>query len=347
MGARAGRSSAASWSRSSATPGVGKSRLVAEALAAHRRAGSSAAAASPTARGSPTGRSSRWSSSSTRCPSDPSRRGVDPRRCSARATRARPRRRSPGRSASCSRSRRRSSSSSTTSSGASETFLDLVEGVALAVLGAPILLVCMARPELLDARRDWPVTLRLEPLPTEAVDELIARSCRRSCGSESPGRRRQSALPHRDARDGRRDGSDVEVPPTLRALLAARLDQLDPRGARRARARRRRRRDLPPRRRSGARARGDRRSRPGWPRSTGKELIRPDRAQLPGEDGFRFRHLSSATPRTKRCQSRSGPSCTGASPSWLEQRGADLVELDEILGYHLEQAHAYAAELGR
>ena len=32
--------------------------------------------------------------------------------------------------------------------------------------------------------------------------------------------------------------------------------------------------------------------------------------------------------------------------AWLEERGADLVELDEILGYHLEQACRYRAELG-
>ena len=35
-----------------------------------------------------------------------------------------------------------------------------------------------------------------------------------------------------------------------------------------------------------------------------------------------------------------------ASRPWLEAHGADLVELDEILGYHLEQAHRYHLELG-
>ncbi|TLZ36899.1 MAG: tetratricopeptide repeat protein, partial [Gammaproteobacteria bacterium] len=32
--------------------------------------------------------------------------------------------------------------------------------------------------------------------------------------------------------------------------------------------------------------------------------------------------------------------------AWLEAHGADLIELDEILGYHLEQAHRYRSELG-
>ena len=45
-----------------------------------------------------------------------------------------------------------------------ETFLDLVEHVALLSAGAPILLLCMARPELAERRPGWPVALRLEPL---------------------------------------------------------------------------------------------------------------------------------------------------------------------------------------
>src|SRR4029453_6233819 len=32
---------------------------------------------------------------------------------------------------------------------------------------------------------------------------------------------------------------------------------------------------------------------------------------------------------------------------WLEEHGADLVELDELVGYHLEQAVTYRAELGQ
>ena len=31
---------------------------------------------------------------------------------------------------------------------------------------------------------------------------------------------------------------------------------------------------------------------------------------------------------------------------WLEEHGAELVELDELLGYHLEQAYRYRLELG-
>ena len=53
------------------------------------------------------------------------------------------------------------------------TFLDLAEGVALLTSGAPILLVCLARPELLAQRGEWPAVLRLEPLAEPEVNELI------------------------------------------------------------------------------------------------------------------------------------------------------------------------------
>src|SRR5438094_492597 len=54
-----------------------------------------------------------------------------------------------------------------------ETFLDLIEHVALLSSGAAILLFCIARPELSERRPAWPVTFRLEPLGDEDVDELI------------------------------------------------------------------------------------------------------------------------------------------------------------------------------
>ena len=38
---------------------------------------------------------------------------------------------------------------------AEATFLDLVEHVADLARGVPLLLLCLARPELLDARRGW------------------------------------------------------------------------------------------------------------------------------------------------------------------------------------------------
>ena len=77
-------------------------------------------------------------------------------RCSARRTSGRARTRSPGRSASCSRSRRRWSCVFDDIQWGEETFLDLVESTALLSTGAPLLLLCMARPELVERRPSWP-----------------------------------------------------------------------------------------------------------------------------------------------------------------------------------------------
>ncbi len=110
-----------------------------------------------------------------------------------------------------------------------QTFHDLIEHVALLSTGAPILLLCMARPELVEHRPTWPVTLRLEPLDPRDVDELI--------GPDVPGE-----LHERVARAAGGNplfigemlamaadsAGEVSVPPTLQALLAARLDQLEP-----------------------------------------------------------------------------------------------------------------------
>jgi predicted ATPase len=54
-----------------------------------------------------------------------------------------------------------------------ETFLDLIEHVALLSTDAPIVLLCMARPELVDRRPTWSVTIRLEPLGEGEVAQLI------------------------------------------------------------------------------------------------------------------------------------------------------------------------------
>jgi class 3 adenylate cyclase len=59
-----------------------------------------------------------------------------------------------------------------------ETFLDLVEGVGLLSTGAPILLLCMARPELLARRSEWPsrsAWSRSQPTPSTSSSS----SCRR------------------------------------------------------------------------------------------------------------------------------------------------------------------------
>jgi class 3 adenylate cyclase/tetratricopeptide (TPR) repeat protein len=227
-----------------------------------------------------------------------------------------------------------------------QTFHDLIEHAALLSSDASILLLCMARPELSGGRPSWPVTLRLEPLPDEDVEELIAERV--------PGELRTKIaraaggnplfIEEMLAMAGDRDG-EVVVPPTLQALLAARLDQLEP-AERSVLERAAIEGEIFHRSAVQALAPAETQVTPNLAALVRKELIRPDRPQLAGEDGFRFRHLLirdaayDALPKATRAELHA------RLASWLEQHASELVELDEIVGYHLEQACRYRAELG-
>jgi class 3 adenylate cyclase len=227
-----------------------------------------------------------------------------------------------------------------------ETFLDLIEHVALLSSGAPLLILCLARPELAERRPQWPLTLRLEPLPSPDVDALFPATMpeelrdkiARAAGGNPLFVTEMVAM-------AREAGGDVTVPPNLRALLAARLDQLEQpersvleRGAVEG--------ELFHRTAVQALS-GNGEVTPRLASLVRKELLRPDKAQLPGDDAFRFRHLLirdaayDALPKATRAELHE------RFATWLEKRAADLVELDEILGYHLEQAARYKAELGQ
>src|SRR6266542_1695998 len=119
-----------------------------------------------------------------------------------------------------------------------ETFLDLVEHVADLSRDAPILLLCMARPELFDRRTGWgggkvnATTVLLEPLAPEETELLIEslaevdeglRERIREASEGNPLYVEEMVAMLRESPDGQ-----VAVPPTIQALLAARLDQLEP-----------------------------------------------------------------------------------------------------------------------
>jgi class 3 adenylate cyclase/tetratricopeptide (TPR) repeat protein len=228
-----------------------------------------------------------------------------------------------------------------------EMFLDLVEHVALLSSGAPILLLCMARPELLEGRPSWPVAVRLEPLDEGDAARLI--------GSAAPEALR-ARIAHAAAGNplfigemmamAGETGDEVEVPATLKALLAARLDQLD---AAERRVLERGAVEGEVFHRGAVQALGPEETQvtPRLASLVRRELIRPDTAQFVYEDGFRFRHLLirdaayEALPKASRAQLHE------LFADWVEARGADLVELDEIVGYHLEQAARYRRELGQ
>ena len=227
-----------------------------------------------------------------------------------------------------------------------ETFLDLIESTALLSRAAPLLLLCMARPELVERRPGWPGALRLGPLPPEQADALIGDAVSDGLRERITRAAGGNPLFIAEMLAMAAGNEEVDVPPTLKALLAARLDQLDEaerrvlergsvegevfhRGAVQALA--------PEETQVTTRLAG----------LVRRELIRPDRAQVAGDDGYRFRHLLirdaayEALPKAVRADLHA------RFADWLDEHGDALVERDEIVGYHLEQAARYQAELGR
>ena len=238
------------------------------------------------------------------------------------------------------------------------TFLDLVEHVADWSRDASILLLCLARPDLLDLRSAWgggklnATTVLLEPLNPTETDELID-GLLAGAGLDEDLRERIRA-----SSDGNplfveqmlamieESPGDVTVPASIQALLAARLDQL-PAPERAALERGAVEGQVFHRGAVAALAPDD----PDVPsRLLGlvrKELVRPSAAALPDEEAFRFRHLLirdaayDALPKAERSILHE------RFADWLELHGPQLVELDEILGYHLEQAAHCRRELGQ
>ncbi|HEY7195737.1 MAG TPA: AAA family ATPase [Gaiellaceae bacterium] len=256
---------------------------------------------------------------------------------------------------------------------AETTFLDLVEHIADWVRGAPLLVLCLARPELLDDRPGWARGMRnassmvLDPLNAGEAERLIAGRL----GSDSVDR--EIAKRVTEVAEGnplfveemlamlvgeglvqRENGgwtaaadlSRAPVPLTIQALLAARIDRLDPgertvleraavegkvfhRGAVRALA-----------------SEVDADS--GLSSLVRKELLLPDRSSLPGEDAFRFRHIliRDAAYESMPKEARSG--LHEAYASWLVETAGDrALEYEEIVAYHLERAFRLREELGR
>jgi len=241
---------------------------------------------------------------------------------------------------------------------AEPTLLDLVEHVADLARNAPILLLCMARPDLLDRRPGWSggmlnaATVLLEPLSAEETDRLLGdllgeatiadtlRERVRLTAEGNPLFVEEMVAMLREAPNG----ADT-VPPTIQALLAARLDQLEvaertvlERGAVEGRVFHRGALvALAP---DGTEVDAQ------LAKLVRKELVRPDTPQLPAEDAYRFRHLLirdaayDALPKAARADLHE------RFADWLETRTAHLIEHDELVGYHLEQACRYRAELG-
>jgi class 3 adenylate cyclase/tetratricopeptide (TPR) repeat protein len=251
------------------------------------------------------------------------------------------------------------------------TFLDLIEHITGWSREAPMLVLCVARPELLDERAGWgrdnnATTISLEPLSDDECGDLIGNLLGRAALPDEARLRILAAAEGTPlfveemlsmliddgslSRDGDRWVAtgplvDLRVPPTIQALLAARLEQLT----------------------------GDERAVIQRAAVCGKQfhvgavaalldggevlpilmglvrrdVLRPDRSSLAGQDAFRFRHqlirdaAYEAAPKALRAELHE------RFADWLEGVGeARVEEFEEILAYHLERAHRLLEELG-
>jgi tetratricopeptide (TPR) repeat protein len=246
---------------------------------------------------------------------------------------------------------------------AEPTLLDLLEYLVSFSTGAPILILCLARPDLFDSRPTWaaprPNTtlIPLAPLSDHETESLIDRLLERRTLSDHAEARIVDAAEGNPlfveqmlAMQAEADGEDeLFIPPTIHALLAARIDRLG----------------LPERaviERASVEGRLFHRGAvaellPGYARAgigaqlislIRKEFVRPDRALFPGDDGFRFSHILIRDAAHESMPKQLRAELHERYAEWLQrQAGANVAEYEEILGYHFEQAYRYRAELGQ
>jgi predicted ATPase/class 3 adenylate cyclase len=239
-------------------------------------------------------------------------------------------------------------------------FLDLIEYLAQWTHDAPVLLVCLARPELLEERPSWTATepssvvLMLEPLSEGASQVLVADLLAEAQLTE---RERDRIVEVAEGNPlfieqmvafAAEDGSELGVPPTIQALLAARLDHLPPEERTvielaavagkvfqwSAIA------DLSPdhvRSHTGSHLLA----------LTRKGLIGPERSDFPGEDAFRFRHMLIREAAYEAIPKETRAKLHERFAGWLERSAREQArESEEFTGYHLEQAYRCLSELG-
>jgi class 3 adenylate cyclase/tetratricopeptide (TPR) repeat protein len=254
------------------------------------------------------------------------------------------------------------------------TFLDLVEHIADWARDAPILLLAMARVELLEARPLWgtgrrrATTVRLEALSEaqgeELVDSLLGRAdvpaaFRRRVSQAAEGnplfveellakliddgilRRTEEGW------EAAGDLRDLAMPPTIQALLSARVGTL---GAEERIVIERASVEGTTFHRGGVTALVPEPMRNRVPERLANlvrmELIRREQPAFPNEEGYRFRHVLIRDAAYQGLAKQTRSELHERVAGWLERVVGDRVlEYGEIIAYHLEQAYRYHAEL--
>lgn len=257
---------------------------------------------------------------------------------------------------------------------ADPTFLDLIEHLVDFSHGFPIMIVATARPELLDTRPGWgggtpnATTIALEPLSEAESRDMVLNLLHRlplSPAVELMITRAVGGNPlfaeelvamlvdeellrrNEDCWVARADLSELPVPSTIIALLAARLEGLPSQE----------RAILTAAAVEGAvfhRSAVDELAGPapealedGLLSLVRRDLIRPEAPSFVGEETYRFRHDMIREAAYRSLPKNARADLHERFASWLEITAKErLREFEEVVGYHLEQAFQYRIALG-
>jgi class 3 adenylate cyclase len=240
---------------------------------------------------------------------------------------------------------------------AEEPLLELIEHLATWVREAPLLLVCLARPELLDIRPGWgggrvrATAIELEALGRSESEELV--DALMTDGELDAGAREELL----DKTEGNplfveetmrmlaEEGSDWldRIPDTLQAMIGARIDRLPPEA-------------------KAVLQRAAVIGRIFWPGALARlspdldsieqplealllrDFVLPEpRSSIRGEDAHRFKHVLIRDVAYAGLSKSDRAHHHAAFAEWLKERAGE--ELLEIRAYHLDHATALLAEL--
>jgi class 3 adenylate cyclase len=239
---------------------------------------------------------------------------------------------------------------------AEPTLLDLIEHVVTSVADVPLLGVVLARPDLLERRPRWgevgarSAVIPLAPLADHEAATLVERLAGDAVDSDERELLLATAegnpffLEQMVAIRAETGVAPAKPPATIQALLAARIDALPL--AERAVIDRAAVEGRDFHRDAAAELlTADERAEldASLAALERRELIRPSRAELPGEVGYRFAHILVRDVAYELLAKATRAELHEAYASWLERR-ADGAH-GEIVGYHLEQAHRWHSEL--
>jgi DNA-binding SARP family transcriptional activator len=232
--------------------------------------------------------------------------------------------------------------------------LELLESVVAFSSGSPILLVCLARPELVQVRPAWAALepsgsrLQLEPLSAAEAKEFVDTLAGGELDADAAGlivERAEGNPLFLEQLVAVRAGQDAaDLPDTIEAVLAARIEHLEPderavlvhasvegRNFHRAAVAELMSSDAP--HAIAAPLMG----------LVRKQLVRPDRPEFGGDDVFRFAHALIREVAYSGMPKRLRADLHERLAGWLKLRARAR---DEAVGYHLESAVRYRRQIG-